>query len=211
MPSPTAAASGSPSPAALPAGADLEAGTTYAIEEVGSHRLLLTVPAPGWFTIDTWFLGKDVVGDDFYDITLIPYDVGNVYRDPCDWQGHPLDPPVGPTVDDLAAALVAQDGPGAPAPTDVTVGGYAGKKVELSIPESVDTHACDSGDYGRWSPAANPSWYGPFTYGRGQHDTVYILDVDGTRQVIDTNYQPGTSEADLAELEQLMASIRFER
>lgn len=73
------------------------------------------------------------------------------------------------------------------------------------------TDACHEGDYGRWSHAADPSSYGPFTYGDGQHDTIYILDVDGTRQVIDTNYLPGTPEADLDELEQLVGSIRFER
>ena len=31
------------------------------------------------------------------------------------------------------------------------------------------------------------------TYGNGQHNTVYILDVNGTRQVIDTMYLPSAS------------------
>ncbi len=209
QPAPTASA-----PAALPIG-QLVAGTTYSIPFDGSH-LLATVPGDGWFTIDDWFLGKDDLGDTgpvadgFYDMTLLPYPVANVYPDPCRWQGNPLHPPVGPTVDDLAAALVEQAGAAAIAPTDVTVGGYTGKKVELSIPDDVDTGKCDEGDYGRWVPAADPSWYGPFTYGKGQHDTVYIIDVEGTRWVIDTNYLPGTTEANLAELEQLVASIRFE-
>ena len=48
------------------------------------------------------------------------------------------------------------------------------------------------------------------TYGNGQRNTVYIVDVDGTRQVIYTMYLPGTSAANLAELEQILASIRFE-
>jgi hypothetical protein len=39
---------------------------------------------------------------------------------------------------------------------------------------------------------------------------VYIVDIDGTRQVIDTMYLPGTSAANLAELDQIIASIRFE-
>ncbi len=51
----------------------------------------------------------------------------------------------------------------------------------------------------------------PWTFGHnGQHDTVYIVDVDGTRQVIDTLYLPGASAADRAELDQIVASIRFE-
>lgn len=209
-PSPTPVASSVP---ALPVGAALEAGTTYRLGVVAPQKLLVTVPADGWLTIDSWFLGKDDIGapdEPGFDVTLIPYFVGNVYGDPCHWKGSALDPPVGQTVDDLAKALVAQDGPGTPAPVDVTIGGYPGKKVELAMPADVDNAVCDEGDYGRWSPAGESDWYGPFTYGKGQHDTVYILDVQARRWVIDTNYLPGTSPANLAELEQLVASIRFE-
>lgn len=223
VPSPTVAPPSpapTPQPTPMPTAADtpplmpvgkLEAGATYAIDNEAPGRMILTVPGDGWFSIDTWFLGKDVLGDEGYDLTLLPYFVSNVYADPCHWKGHPLDPAVGPTVDDLAAALVAQDGPGAPAPKDATVGGYAGKRVKLTIPDDVDNGTCDEGDYGRWAPGGDPSWYGPFTYGRGQHDTVYIVDVEGTRWAIDTNFLPGNSRKDLAELDQLLKSIRFER
>jgi hypothetical protein len=206
------APSTSPSPRlapAMPAG-DLEPGATYALDLEGGQGLLLTVPAPGWFSIDTWFLGKNETGADLFSMTLLPYRVANVYANPCHWLSSARRPPVGPTVDDLAAALVEQEGPKGLPPTVVTVGGYSGKKVELSIPSDVDTDTCDEGDFGRWSPTADPEHYGPFTYGRGQHDTVYIIDVDGIRWVIDTNYLPGTSAASLAELEQLITSIRFE-
>jgi len=215
-PTPTTASpapSTSPSPRlapAMPVG-DLEPGVTYALDLEGGQGLLLTVPAPGWFSIDTWFLGKNDIGAAApFSMTLLPYRVGNVYADPCNWMRGPVKPPVGPTVDDLAAALVEQAGPAGIAPTDVIVGGYAGKKVELSIPSDIDTETCDEGDFGRWSPTADPEHYGPFTYGNGQHDTVYIIDVDGIRWVIDTNYLPGTPAASLAELERLVESIRFE-
>ena len=88
---------------------------------------------------------------------------------------------MGPTVDDLAAALVEQAGPDGIAPTDITDGGYSGKKVEVSIPDDVDHTKCDEGDFGRWQPTADPEHYGPFTYGNGQHDIVYIIDIDRTR------------------------------
>lgn len=208
--SPAPSSSASPRlAAAMPVG-DLEAGATYALDLDGGQGLLFTVPAPGWFSIDTWFFGKNETGAELFSMTLLPYTVKNVYADPCRWMAGALDPPVGPTVDDLAAALAEQDGPNAPAPTDVTVGGYVGKKVELSILSDVDTDTCHEGDFGRWQPMADPEHYGPFTYGPGQHDTVYIIDVDGTRRVIDTNYLPGTPAAGLVELEQLVASIRFE-
>jgi hypothetical protein len=57
---------------------------------------------------------------------------------------------------------------------------------------------------------SNPQTGGPWTYGNGQRNTVYIVDVDGTRQVIDTMYLPGTTAANLAEREQILASIPFE-
>ncbi len=123
--------------------------------------------------------------------------------------GSVLAPAVGPTVDDLAAALMNEPLQNASSVTDVALAGYAGKKVELSIPEDVNPATCFSGNYGRWF-TADPSDYGPFTYGSGQRDTVYVLDVDGTRWVIDANHVPGTSDADLAELDQLITSLRFE-
>ena len=63
----------------------------------------------------------------------------NVYTDPCRWQGSLLIPSVGPTVDDLATALVAQKAWNATPPTDVTLGGYPAKRVERnSIPADLD-------------------------------------------------------------------------
>lgn len=217
-PSPSQAPSPSPSRVALPAGADLVAGTTYVIDLRNfpglPGTLSVTVPAAGWFTIDSWFLGKSDLGGEpgAYDMTLIPYTVDNLHADPCHYQGSALDPPVGPTADDLATALVAQGGPGTSPATDVTVGGYPGKKVELSIPSDYDPAICDNGNYGRWfgGGITLPDGYGPFTYGKGQVDIVYIVDVDGKRWVIDTNYLPGTSDASLAELDQIVASIRIE-
>jgi hypothetical protein len=140
--------------------------------------------------------------------------VGNVYTGGCHWRGTALDPRVGPTVDDLATALSAQAGPDASPPADVIVGGFQGKKVELSIPTDLDVTKCDSdGDFpifGRWQAADDSYGAAPWTFGNGQHNTVYVVDVNGTRQVIDTMYLPGASAADRAELDQIVASIRFE-
>jgi hypothetical protein len=226
-PSPTPTAVPTPTPTTVPSPSQstvnfvgsFAPGTTYTIDDpccVGTSRISLTFPAPGWFSIDPVILGKNVIGDpDLYDIYLSPHLVGNLYTGGCNWRGTELDPPVGPTVDDLATALAAQAGPGASPPTSVSVGGHPGKKVELSIPEGLDVNTCDSdGDFpifGRWYTGAQLNFgAGPWTYGDGQHNTVYIVDVDGTRQVIDTMYLPGTSADDLAELEQIVASIRFE-
>ena len=214
--SPAGVQSPSPSPLPLPTGS-LVPGTTYQITDpccVGPAGIFLSAPA-GWWTFDPIFIGKNVLGDPaLYDILLGAGLAGNVYTGGCQWHGTALDPPVGPTVDDLATALVAQGAPGTAAPADVTIGGHPGKKVELSMPADVDIATCDQQDgypvFGLWSHPNAPSAAFPVTYGNGQRNTVYIVDVDGTRQVIYTMYLPGTSAANLAELEQILASIRFE-
>jgi hypothetical protein len=201
------------SPIALPVSTDADAGTTYFINTAwgpGTPRLILTVPADGWSTIGDDNLGKDAIDDpnDFHDIAITPWNVTNLFADPCRriTEGQ-LDPPVGPTVDDLATALRNQAGENAAAPTDVTVGGYSGKRVELSQPAGLDIATCESGAFTRWTESGT---FGGHNYGNGQRNVVYILDVDGLRAVIDTSYLPGTSDASLAELEQIVASIRIE-
>lgn len=215
--SPSRIASTGPSTPVLHTGT-LAPGTYFIGDRccVGPKGLYLTVPA-GWETGDPIFVGKNAFDDPgvgLFDILVGAHRVGNVYTGGCHWQGTALDPPVGPTVDDLATALAAQGGPSTPAPRDVTIGGYPGKKVELSLPADVDLATCDKENtypvFGRWSPHDAPHAGAPWTYGSGQRSTVYIVDVDGTRQVIDTMYLPGTSAANLAELEQIVASIRFE-
>jgi hypothetical protein len=219
-PSPTPSPTQIPSPtqSTVNAVGSFAPGTTYAIDDsccVGPSRMTFTVPAAGWSAFDPMFVGKNIAGGgDVFDLYFSPHLVANVYTGGCHWLGTALTPRLGPSVDNLATALLAQAGPGASPPIAVTVGGHPGKKVELSIPQDVDVTKCDSdGDFtlfGRWLPAAQSYGAAPWTYGNGQHNTVYIVDVDGTRQVIDTMYLPGTSTADRAELDQIVASIRFE-
>jgi hypothetical protein len=200
------------------AGGSYAPGTTYVIEDpccVTPTRMTFTMPVAGWYApLEAWRIGKNVTGgSDVFDLYVTPYFVDNVYTGGCHWRGTELDPPVGPTVDDLATALIAQAGPGASPPASVTVGGHAGKKVELSIPSGLDVTTCDSdGDYPIFGRFVSDRGYGaqPYTHGVGQHNTFYIIDVDGTRQVIDAMYLPGTSAADRAEQDQIVASIRLE-
>ena len=58
--------------------------------------------------------------------------VGNVYVDGC--RGTPQDPPLGPTVDDLANVWGKLPGFTATTPVDITVDGYAGKRVDFTLP-----------------------------------------------------------------------------
>src|SRR6185436_8748639 len=110
---------------------------------VGSADLILTVPASGWFANGGGNLYRDLIADRvgpaFAEVLITPWwRARNLTADPCHWSGGELDPPVGPTADDLATALVEQAAGNASAPTDVTVGGYPGKRVELSLPVGLD-------------------------------------------------------------------------
>ena len=93
--------------------------------------------------------------------------------------------------------------------TDVTLRGYRGKKIEYSAPSDFDHTSCDEGAFSRWQPAGSTDWGGWVEAG-GQRNAVYIIDVDGQRLVVDTMSLPGASATDLAELDQIIASIRFE-
>ena len=59
--------------------------------------------------------------------------IANIYADACQWVL--LDPPVGPTVDDLVAAWANLPDFATTAAVDVTVDGYAGKQFEFTVPD----------------------------------------------------------------------------
>ena len=79
------------------------------------------------------------------------------------------------------------------------------------MPAGLDIATCEGQERGhefaRW---AESNFTGGHLWLNGQRNILYIVDVDGFRTLIDTVYAPGTTEADLAEAEQLVASMRFE-
>ena len=123
-PGPSPSPTPTPSPIADFAGGSYAPGTTYAITDpcCVASRMTFTMPAGGWYApLEPWRIGKDVPGgSDIFDLYVKPHFVDNVYTGGCHWRGTELDPPVGPTVDDLATALVAQAGPGASPAAPVT-------------------------------------------------------------------------------------------
>lgn len=134
------------------------------------------------------------------------WSVINIYTDRCQWNGALLNPPVGPTVDDLATALAEHWGSDATAPIDVMLDGFAGKEMVLTVPTDVDFSDCDSGQFRAWTTIVGERYY----QGPGQSDQLWILDVDGVRLVIVAAYFPETSPEDRAELQQIIDSIDIE-
>jgi hypothetical protein len=197
-PSPTT----SPTPiSSLPSG-PLDPGTYVLSAAPGgtfdfSHRITIGVPS-GYEGVFGWM----VLGPN----TSVNFGiVDNVFADPCRWGGTLLDPPVGPRVDDLVAALANLPGH-ATAPADVTLNGYAGRQIELTTPTGfVD---CEEGEIRTWTFAPGEDDYRSVE--PGQHNQLWILDVDGVRLVLDVSYTPDATAQDRAELLQIVESIRIE-
>ena len=66
-----------------------------------------------------------------------------MFADPCAWSSTKPDTPA-TTVDELVAALANQASREASAPEDITLDGYAGKKIILQMADdAADFSACD--------------------------------------------------------------------
>ena len=206
-PTPTA------TPKLVPFGA-LEPGT-YAMSNVDAPirtpvRFTFTVPA-GWSAKpDDLYISKHagVAGE----LGFEAFPVTHVYANACQSAGTLT--AVGPSVDDLVAALTNQANSDATTPVDVEVGGYPATYIDMTIPPGLDTSAC------RYPGILIQIWANPeetdFFAIPVDSSTinplggVSIVDVDGKRVVILSGSTSGASAADIAELEGIIASIHFE-
>jgi hypothetical protein len=176
--------------------------------------LLITLP-DGW-NHGGWLVNKPTGDHQVPPISVQFWDVEEIYAHPCQWNGTLMPP--GPTVDDLAAALAAIPDRDGTDPVDVTLGEYSGKYLELSVPEDQayddadNAVGCDRSD----GVADFRSWTGDgmasvrYHQGAGQLDRLWIMDIDGSRIVIDAFEMPYATADDRAELTQVVESIRFE-
>jgi hypothetical protein len=178
--------------------------TTVAMETlhftVEDIPVTLSVP-DDWTVLDGWAVYKGLgVGS----ANLLIDDIANIYTDGC--QRVLADPPVGPTVDDLAEAWATVPDLAATAAVDVSVDGYAGKQIEFTVPDYGPTECRDV--YAIWhSPGdAAPGYW---AQGPNHHFKQWIVDVDGTRLTISAGSFPSTSPQDRAVLEAILASIRI--
>jgi hypothetical protein len=130
-----------------------------------------------------------------------------VYEDPCRWSTTRPDTPA-TTVDELVDALANQVSRGESAPEDITVDGYAGKKIILLMGSYVDIDACDDGNFALFGlPGDDPARY---SQGPSQTEELWIVDVDGLIVVLDGVYYPVTPPNAVDELRAMLASATFE-
>lgn len=134
--------------------------------------------------------------------------VDGIFADACEGSDSGDLMKVGRGVDDLAAALLRQPGPMASGPVETTLGGHAAIRIDLTVPEGFDLNACNL------EGAGLQIWYSPpaedyFVLLPDGVASVYIVDVNGQRQVFMTQHRSSTSDADLAELQAILDSIRI--
>jgi hypothetical protein len=177
----------------------------FVVESANNIPVTLTAPIH-WTVVDGWMAYTGAGG-------VMVEAISNIYADGCQWGL--LDPPVGPTVDDLVAAWANLPDLVATAAVDVTVDGYAGKQIEFTVPD-YNRNECKKkegfgGLFALYDIPGIPIEDAPATWAQGpnQHLQSWVLDVDGTRLVISAFSFPYTSPKDRAALEDILASIQI--
>lgn len=105
-------------------------------------------------------------------------------------------------------------------PEDVSLDGYGGTHLELTVPklpvdgtgDDISFRGCVGGKLKSWVAAIDTepgdAFYG-YT-GPGYVEEFWILDVDGTRLVIEANWSPASPRGEVAEMRAILESIRIE-
>jgi hypothetical protein len=164
-------------------------------------RVTFSVPA-GWGYVGT-SQDASVIANAPQTAVLSWLETDNLYRDPCRWQTGVLNPPVGPSVDDLVRALANLPGFRVTGPAAVTIGGLPAQRLVLV--QEIRSSDCDGGQMKTWS--WEPTGRGHDLY--GGPISVSVLSVDGTRLVMlswTSSDRDGVAIADVASIVQ---SIRF--
>lgn len=144
--------------------------------------------------------------------------VSHVYTDACDtisdegYQGRPI----GPTVDDLVTALDEQKHTEMSEPIDVTIGGYSGKRFEMTPGRRLSASCEELLDRNPdrvltlWPDLGGDPGRGVVIDGGPGEDTqpVYVIDVDGHR-VVFVAWSTGTDPRDAQAIAEVMGSMEF--
>ena len=213
----------SPSPAATPipsappplAEGILTAGT-YRLLPFASGTMTIdaTVPDGGWTGGPPSAIGGPVGESNGPNgVAVVFLNAQTINSDPCHWDKDGSgnapqegDIEVGPTVDDLAAALAGSSVYESTTPVAATLGGYSGKRLELQLVP--DPSGCDSYD-----GAGNQYFVfggregGQYAQGGANTWQVTIVDVDGTRLIGVLISYAETSGEDLTAAQAILDSV----
>ena len=200
----------SPTPTSAPAeavqlqsvaGADLEPGL-YTLGTGFPVEIAFDLQ-PGWTSCPDGIDPKEQIICRFPGETTPPAAVylgftviDNVVADPCD-DTVLLDPPVGPSVDDLVAAISDLEGFEATAAEDVTVDGFPAKRFTITA-----------------GPECGAAWVTPNGavngLGADEINDLHVVDINGVRIVIVSAYAVDVDPDELAAVEAVIASLQIE-
>jgi hypothetical protein len=195
----------SPSPVSffgVPPGS-VESGA-YVVDSPFPARLTFTLP-DGWEKIVSGREAVAACGGSSPPGTCIGFWMAdNVAVDACDPSSGQAFPQVGPTVDDLAASLAANQAIESTDPAPVTVSGFDGVYLEVEAPDAESI--CTLAPMLYWTGGGSER-----SLLAGERTELWILDVDGARVVIEAAHSRGgeTTEQDLSELQEIIASIEI--
>jgi hypothetical protein len=205
-----------PEPTGSPAQSVTEASPSVAAEGAhvlveGSDVSITVIAAPDWEgEPGVGFLEK---GDDEEDppdgAGMIGYEGREyyVYGDACHYSTTRPGTPA-TTVDELVAALANQASREASVPEDITLDGYAGKKIILHMAGGVEFDACDEGNFVMFGlPGDDLARY---SQRPDQIEEVWAVGVDGVIVVLVGVYYADTPPGVVAELHAILASATFD-
>jgi hypothetical protein len=200
-----------PSPTATAEVRDLPAtrttleGGRYRVENENwtAHPFSVEVP-DGWST-ENGFISNVQGSWDPGQVVFTSWVVDSVYADVCDWEGTLVEVE---TAEEIAEAAV-QAGQEPPSPEPITVDGFAGWHVEISVRANFDAAACDQGQLRLWpDPGQSESGFLPIV--PGQTVTVDIVDVEGDAVVLIRTVLPGVDVGNVVLLDEMFESVQIE-
>jgi len=181
------------------------------------RRIVFTLPA-GWESNGALVSKHPDQAD---EVAFSIWTVDSVYADPCHWQSSALAPMTHEFLHEHEEeGFVLEDSPWlqnpqarlAAPPEVVQLGAIEETTIwiELIVPPELDIGSCDLGEYRAWTEWDVPGGADAHSTA-GQVDDVYLIDVDRRALVIVASRRPGSSSADIAELEQILTSIEVVR
>jgi hypothetical protein len=206
-PTPSAEVSSSPRPFQLSGSGALDPNSRYAIDGLLPARITFSVPG-GWY-YGGYQLREAIALRHDYTGAIWFGQPANVFQDACHWRLGPKDPPLGPTAFDLAEVLRAIPALQPSTPQAVSFGSFSG--LRMTIRDGEPASGCDEDRLGvffnTWSywPMLRDSsdLEGP------RQSTLYILDVDGSRLVIELQRTDDAGSYVNEELQQILGSIEI--
>lgn len=176
----------------------------YIFTHMDGLRVLFTGSSAWERNLPNWV----VWSIDDHKATMGVSTVDNVVIDPCQPELGFQDPAVGPTVDDLVAALGAVPGLTFSTPEAVTQDGYEGVKLDYVPTDGFDNCLDNMGEAMLMTVDGTAESDTTIIAPSGDDAfSLFIFDIDGTRIVIAAAFTPNRTD----DLYEMLNSIRFEQ